>query len=138
MERHQSQAVLVSSALLGVLAVAAFVSGVFVLFGSWILANDSGGSVQDIGAAAAAITGAVTLAFASLAGFAAHDEWLGRPRGRVLGLAVAVAGAIGAAVPLLVGKLHGTEPLFYIAIGLAVVTAIALLIPEHTARSTGR
>lgn len=112
--------------------------GVFLLFAAWAIQRDSGnGPFEDVGTVATAIIGILTIAFAFGAAFAAREEWLGRPLGRMLGLVVAVVALLAAVVTLLIGKLNGTEPLFYIGAGLGLLTAIPLLVPDSRTSATG-
>jgi len=130
MDRHRSQVTLVATSLLGVVAMSAFVAGVFILFGAWVVARGAvGGALDDVGAVGAGLIAILAVAYGVVATVAAHEEWLGRPRGRMLGLVVAVVALLAAVVPLLVARLNGNEPLFYLLGGLALVTAVSLLVP---------
>ncbi|HET9614117.1 MAG TPA: hypothetical protein VFP22_04820 [Candidatus Limnocylindrales bacterium] len=135
MDRERSITTLIGTALLGVLAVAALVAGVFILFGGWVIWRGAG-TVDDVATVAAVLTGLLTIGLGVVAGFAAHEEWLGRPRGRMLGIVVALVALLAAVVPLVTGRTSGNDELFYLAAGLAVLTAIPLLVPEHGPRST--
>jgi hypothetical protein len=130
MDGYRSQATLVATSLLGVVAMSAFVAGVFILFGAWVVASGVvGGALDDVGAVGAGLIGVLAIAFGVVATIAAREAWLGRPRGRMLGLVVAVGALLAAIVPLLVARVNGNEPLFYVLGGLAVVTAASLLVP---------
>lgn len=138
MDRDRSIFTLIGTALLGVLAVTAFVAGVFVLFGGWVIWRDAG-SGDDVATVATAIVGVLTLGLGLVAGFAAHEEWLERPRGRMLGLIVAAVAFLAAIVPLLTGRATEDEGLFYLAATLAGLTALPLLVPErHPASPVAR
>jgi hypothetical protein len=137
MDRYRSLATLVATSLLGVVAMSAFVAGVFILFGAWVVARGAvGGAPGDVGAVGAGIVAILAIAFGVVATAAAHEAWLGRPRGRMLGLVVSVVALLAAVVPLLVARVNGNEPLFYLLGGLAVVTAVSLLVPEPRATSS--
>jgi hypothetical protein len=138
MDGYRSQASLVAASLLVVVAMSAFVAGVFILFGAWVVARGGvGGALDDVGAVGAGLVAILAIAFGVLATAAAHEEWLGRPRGRMLGLVVAVVALLAAVVPLLVTRVNGNEPLFYLLGGLAVVTAVSLFVPDpRTTEST--
>jgi hypothetical protein len=134
MDGYRSQASLVAASLLVVVAMSAFVAGVFILFGAWVVARGAGGgALDDVGAVGAGLVAILAIAFGVVATAAAHEEWLGRPRGRMLGLVVAVVALLAAVVPLLVARVNGNEPLFYLLGGLAVVTAVSLLVPDPRA-----
>jgi hypothetical protein len=138
MERIRSQVPFLATALLGVIAVSAFVAGVFILFGAWVTQHDAGGGLFDeVGTVGATLVGVLTIVFALLAALAAHEEWLGRPRGRMLGLVVAIVAVLTAVVVLLVGNVDGRESLFYVAAALGVVTALPLLVPESRPTTSG-
>jgi hypothetical protein len=137
MDGYRSQATLVATSLLGVVAMSAFVAGVFIVFGAWVVARGGGGgALDDVGAVGAGLIGVLTIAFGVVATAAAHEAWLGRPRGRMLGLVVAIVALLAAVVPLLVGRLDGTQPLFYLLGGLAVVTAVLLIVPDPRATAS--
>ncbi len=134
MDRYRSLATLVATSFLGVVAMSAFVAGVFILFGAWVVAQGAvGGAVGDVGAVGAVLLATLAIALGVVATAAAHETWLGRPRGRMLGLIVAVVALLAAVVPLLVADVNGNEPLFYLLGGLAVVTAVSLVVPEPRA-----
>jgi hypothetical protein len=125
---NRSLASLVATSLLGVIAVAALVSGVLFFLGAWTIQRTEAGSPFEVGTVAALVVGGVTVAYAALAAFAAREEWLGRPLGAVLGLVVALAAILAAAVALLAGRSDGYEALLYIAAGLGAATAVAVLV----------
>ena len=120
---------LVASSLLGVIAVAALVTGVFFFFGAWASQQAAGSeTIINVGTTAALIIGTLTIGYAAFAAFAARDEWLARPRGVVYGLVVAVLAILSAVVALLEGRPQQSEGLLYIAAGLGAGTTVALLV----------
>lgn len=126
---RRSFATVVASSLLGVIAVAALVTGVFVIFGAWTTQQVGGAaSYVNVGVTAAIVIGVLTIGYAGFAAFAARDEWLARPRGVVYGLVVAVVAILAAVIALLEGRAHESEALLYIAAGLGVGTTAALLV----------
>lgn len=136
MDSQRPFATLVASALLGVLAVAGVVAGAFMLFGAWVLRIEGPHHMLEIGIGAAVLVGILLIAFAVLAAVAARDEFRGRPHGRVLGLVVGIVAALAAGTALLVGEAGESTPLLYIAIGVGVITVIALLFePQPRLRS---
>jgi membrane-bound metal-dependent hydrolase YbcI (DUF457 family) len=123
----------VASSLLGVIAVAALVTGVFFYFGAWAGQQAAGtGSIITVGTTAALILGTLTIGYATLAALAARDQWLARPRGFVYGLVVAVVAILAAVVALLEGRANESESLLYVAAGLGAGTMVALLIAAWT------
>jgi hypothetical protein len=131
MDGHRSQAVFLGTALLLVTAAAAFVAGAFILFAAWVIWRDAGPADDLVGTVSMVLIAIFTLGLAGVAVVAAHDEWLGRSRGRLLGLVVAAVVLLGSISALVVGRLGDTEPLLWIACGLAIATAIPLLLPDE-------
>jgi hypothetical protein len=127
MERQRSQLMIIATSLLGVLAVAILVSAVFILFGAWVLGTGSGPGDDHVATFATILVGLLALALGLVATIAVRDEWLGLERGRMLGIMVAVIVLIVVIAALIVGRLHGSEPLFIVGGGLAVVTAVLLV-----------
>ncbi|HET9416061.1 MAG TPA: hypothetical protein VFP30_00835 [Candidatus Limnocylindria bacterium] len=126
-------ATIVASSLLGVIAVAALVTGIFFFFGAWASQQAAAtGTVINVGTTAALIIGALTIGYAAFAAIAARDEWLTRPRGFVYGLVVAVVAVFAAIVALLEGRTQESEALLYIAAGLGAGTTVALLAAAWT------
>ena len=138
MDKVRSQAVLIGTSLLGVIAVCAVVVGIFLLFGAWtIWRGVETNGLADVGLAGALTLGLLSIAFGAIAVAAAYEEWLGRALGRMMGLIVAVVVLLTAVVTLLVGNIDAAvEPLLYLLGGLGVVTAIPLLIPEQQPPAT--
>lgn len=129
----RTMASLVASSLLGVIAVAALVTGIFFYFGAWASQESSGtGALGSVATVAAVVIGTLSIGYAAFAAFAARDEWLARPRGFVYGLVVAVVAVLAPVVPLLEGRTQETEVLLYIAAGLGAGTAVALLVAAWT------
>ena len=131
MEGHRSQVGFLASALLLVTAAAALAAGTFLLFAAWVIWRDAGQLDDRVGTVSTVLIAIVTLGIAGVAVVAAHDEWVGRPRGRMLGLVVAAVVLLGSVGAILVGP-GETEPLLWIACGLAIATAIPLLVPEES------
>ena len=135
MDKVRSQAALIGTSLLGVIAVCAVVVGVFLLFGAWTIwrGEDTSG-LEGVGLAGAIMLGVLSLGFGAIAVAAAYEEWIGRAVGRMLGLVVAVVVVLTAVVTLMVGNIDtDTEPLLYVLGALGVVTAIPLIVPERGA-----
>ncbi|HET8776209.1 MAG TPA: hypothetical protein VFN76_00980 [Candidatus Limnocylindria bacterium] len=130
---QRNLASIVASSLLGVIAVAALVTGVFFYFGAWVAQQTPGtASIVDVGTTAALISGTLTIGYAAFAAFAARDEWLARPRAFVYGLIVALVAVLAAVVALVAGRANESEALLYIAAGLGSATAMALLVSAWT------
>ena len=138
MERHRSQLTIIATSLLGVLTAALAVSGAFILFGAWVLWRGAGPASDQVATVATVLVAILTLAVGAAAAVAAHDEWMGRERGRMLGIVVAFVVVLAVVVVLMVGRLHGTEPLFWLGGGLAVVTAALLVVRDESADGRGR
>jgi len=134
-DRDRSITTLIGTALLGVLGVVAVVAGTFILFGGWVIWREAT-TADEVATVAAAITGVLTIGLGLVAGFAAHEAWLERPRGRMVGLIVAAVAFLAAIVPLLTARTSGDEELFYVAAGLAALTALPLLVPSRRSAST--
>jgi hypothetical protein len=132
MEGHRSQVSFLASALLLVTAAAALVAGAFLLFAAWVIWRDTVPVHDQVGTVSTVLIAILTLGISGVAVVAAHDEWVGRPRGRMLGLAVAAVVLLGSVSAILVGRLGETEPLLWIACGLAIATAIPLLVPDES------
>lgn len=130
MERHRSQLTVIATSLLGVLTAALFITAAFILFGAWVLWRGAGADRDQVAAVGTALVALLTFAVGTVAAIAVRDAWLGRERGRMLGIVVAFVVALAAAVVLMVGRLHGTEPLLWLGGGLAVVTALSLIIRD--------
>jgi hypothetical protein len=109
---------LLASSLLGVIAVAAGVTGVLSVFGWWVSLEHGVG----VGASAALVIGVLILAYA------ARDEYLARPRAIVLGIIVAAVAVLASLVALLEGRSNEAENLLYIAGGLGIVTLVVVLL----------
>ena len=123
----------VASSLLGVIAVAALITGVFFYFGAWASQQAAGtGTTLTVGTTAALILGTLTICYAAFAALAARDEWLARPRGFVYGLVVGLVAVLAAIVALLEGRTQESEALLYIAAGLGAGTTVALLVAAWT------
>lgn len=133
---HRSLAALVASSLLGVIAVAALVTGVFFVFGAWTTQRAATGMAFDVGAIAALIIGVLTIGYAVLAALAAREEWLSRPTGAVFGLVVALVAVLASLVSLVEGRSQEAEELLYMAAGLGAGTALAVLVAAR-AESAG-
>jgi uncharacterized membrane protein len=124
---------IVASSLLGVIAVAALVTGVFFYFGAWVTQQAPGtDTVSNVGTTAALILGTLTVGFSGFAAFAARDEWLARPRGVAYGLVVAIVAILASVVALLEGRPQESEALLYIAAGLGAGAAVAVLVAAWT------
>jgi uncharacterized membrane protein len=138
MDKVRSQAAVIGTALLGVIAICAVVVGVFLLFGAWTMwRGEVTSSLDEVGVAGAVMLGVLSIAFGAMAAAASYEEWVGRAVGRMLGLIVAVVVVLAAVVTLLVANIDSaTEPLFYVLGGLGIVTAIPLLVPDRMARTT--
>jgi hypothetical protein len=132
-ERNRTQLTIIATSLLGVLTAALLVAGAFILFGAWVLWREAGARDDQVATAATVMVAILTLAAGAAAAVAAHDEWLGRERGRMLGIVVAFVVVLAVVVVLMVGRLHGTEPLFWLGGGLAVVTAALLVVRDESA-----
>lgn len=132
-------AALIAASLLGVIAVAALVTGVFFVFGAWATQETTGsGTAFDIGSVAATIIGVLTIGYAAFAGFAARDAWLARARGAAFGLIVGIVAILAAAVALLEGRSQESAALLYIAAGLGAGTVVAVLVAAlNGARASG-
>jgi len=115
---------LLASSLLGVIAVAAGVTGVLSVFGWWVSLEHGVG----VGASAALVIGVLILAYAAFAAYAARDEYLARPRAIVLGIIVAAVAVLASLVALLEGRSNEAENLLYIAGGLGIVTLVVVLL----------
>ena len=82
MDKVRSQAVLIGTSLLGVIAVCAIVVGVFLLFGAWtIWRGVETRGLDGVGVAGALMLGLLSIAFGAMAVAAAYEEWLGRAPG---------------------------------------------------------
>ena len=135
MEGRISIVRLIGSSLLAVLAVAGFIVAVFLYFAAWATGKEITGWVADIGTVAVVITASLTLAFGIGAAYAVWAMWLGRPIGRMVGLAVAIVTVLASGAVLLVGEVAESETLLYIAMGLGAVTAVAMIVPESVVAS---
>ena len=133
MERHRTQLTVIATSLLGVLTAALFIAAVFILFGAWVLWRDTGPGDDAVATVATVLVAVLTLAVAAVAAIAVRDEWLGRERGRMLGIVVAFVVVLATVVALIVGRPHGMEPLFWLGGGLAAVTAGLLVIRDDWA-----
>ena len=123
---------LLASSLLGVIAVAAAVTGVLFVFGWWVSLEYGVGA----GAGAALVIGILILGYAALAAYAARDEYLDRPRAIVFGIIVAAVAVLASFVALLEGRANEAETLLYIAAGLGIVTLVAVLLSARHMTST--
>jgi hypothetical protein len=130
-ERHRTQLTVIATALLGVLTTALLITGAFVLFGAWVLWRDTGPGDDQVATVGTALVAILTFAVGAVAAIAVRDEWLGRDRGRMLGIVVAFVVVLAVAAALMVGRLHGTEPLFWLGGALAVVTALLLVVRDE-------
>ena len=133
MEQHRTQLTVMATALLGVLTAVLGISGAFIAFGAWVLWRDAGAGGDQTAAIGTALVAILTFGAATVAAWAARDEWLGRDRGRMLGIVVAFVVLLAVVCVLMIGRLHGTEPLFWIGGGLAVVTALLLIVRDEDA-----
>ena len=113
-----------ASSLLGVIAVAAAVTGVLFVFGWWVSLEHGFG----VGAGAALVIGILILGYAAFAAWAARDEYLDRPRAIVFGVIVGAVAVPASLVALLEGRSNEAEMLLYIAAGLGIVTLVAVLL----------
>jgi cytochrome bd-type quinol oxidase subunit 2 len=133
MSSTRSLPALVAAALLGVIAVAAVVTGALMFFGAWATSAALDGQARDLGTAAAILIGALTVAFGIFAALAAREEWMARPRGLVLGLTVGIVMVIAAAAALLTARTTaGTDALLGIAIAIGAATATAVLLDARS------
>jgi hypothetical protein len=124
--------VVAATALLGVIAFAALLTGAYMLLAAWTVGSQLGGWVGDVGTAATLIIAAATFLYGGLATAAARDLWLGRPRGQVLGMIVGILAVLASLVVLLVGRTTGeVVVLLAIAAALGVATVIATAIPAR-------
>lgn len=133
MDAHVPIARLVGSSLLAVIAAAALVLAALMALAAWATSSQRSGWVADAGTAAVLIIAALAVAYAALAAYATWQTWRARPLGRMLGLAVAIIAVLAAGTTLLVGSAGESALLLYLAIGLGVVTAIPMLLPDATA-----
>lgn len=130
MERQIPLARLVGSALLGVLAASSFVFAVLLLFAAWATGSALTGWVGVVGTGAVLTIALLAFLYAAAAAYAARQEWLARPIGRVIGLVVAIVAVLAAAITLMVGHVTDAEIVLYLAAGLGIATVIPLLVPE--------
>lgn len=124
---------LIGTSLLAVIASASLVLALFMLLAARVTGLQLGGWVADSATGAVLIVAVLALVYAGVAGYAARAEWMARPLGRMLGLAVAVIAILAAGTTLLVGSATDSAPLLFLAIGLGVATAVAMLLPDCTA-----
>ncbi len=136
MDGRRSQVGFLGTALLLITAAAAFVAGAFILFAAWVIWRDAGLVDDQVATVSTVLVAILTLGVGGVAVVAAHDEWLGRPRGRMLGLVVAAVVFLGSVSALVVGHMGDTEPLLWLACGLAIATAIPLLVPDESGAPT--
>lgn len=123
---------LIGSSLLAVIAAASLVLALFMLLAARVTGLQLSGWVADSATGAVLVVAVLALVYAGVAGYAARAEWLARPLGRMLGLAVAVIAILAAGTTLLIGSAGDSTPLLYVAIGLGMATAIALLLPDSS------
>jgi hypothetical protein len=128
MSEQRSTAVTVAAALLGVIAVAAYVTGVLFMFAAWAANEVVIGSFNDIGSVATVVIGLLILVYGGLATYAARKEWTERPVGRVMGLIVALVLVLTSVIVLTVGEPADGTPLLAIAAGLGVLTLVPLTV----------
>ena len=133
MERQRSQLTVIATSLLGVLTAALFITAAFILFGAWVLWRGGGPDRDEVAAVGTALVAILTLAVGAVAAVAVRDEWLGRERGRMLGIVVAFVVVLAVAVVLMAGRPHGSEPLLWLGGGLAFVTALSLIVRDDGA-----
>ena len=127
MDRRTSLPLLAASSLLGVISSAAVVAAAFALFGAWVAADGSP-IANDVGSAGAAVVGVLLLAFGVVAALAAHDTFVGRARGHVLGFVTSIVAILAAVAALLEGSSVRSDPLLYLAIGLGAITLVAVTV----------
>ncbi len=128
MSERRSMAVTAATALLGVIAVAAYVTGVLFLFAAWAANEVVIGKFNDIGSVATMVIGLLILVYGGLATYAARKEWTGRPVGRVMGLIVALVLVLTSVMVLTVGEPGDGTPLLAIAAGLGVLALVPLTV----------
>lgn len=129
MGNHVPTSRLLASALLGILAIAAVVIAVLMVFAAWTIGSDGQG-FGDAGVAWVITLAVLVVAYGLMAAWAARDEWLGWARGRLLGLIVAGVAVLVAIVALVAADVRGQEPLLYILAGLGLLTMVPLVLPE--------
>lgn len=136
---HRTTAQALASALLGVLAIAALISGTLFLLGAWATGQlPNATPVFRIGTATSALIGILTLGLAALAGSAARDVWALRPRGTVIGLVASIVALLGTGVPLVTGAGAGSPALLALGVGVsAVTTAVVGIALLQATRSEG-
>jgi hypothetical protein len=127
---------LVTSALLGVTAVSALVTGAFMLFAAWATRSLLAGPVAELGTGAAALIGVLAIAFGGLAAFGARDTWRRRPHALALGLLIGIVTILASAATLLVATVTDAQPLLYVAMGLGAATVVAVLLDAMQAPTT--
>jgi cytochrome bd-type quinol oxidase subunit 2 len=135
MSEQRSTAVTAAAALLGVIAVAAFVTGVLFMFAAWAANEVVIGRFNDIGQVATVLIGLLILVYGGLATYAARKEWTGRPVGRVMGLIVALVLVLLSVIVLTVGEPSDGTPLLAIAAALGVLTLVPLTV-QHSEVAT--
>ena len=131
MQPRMSTTRLVASSLLGVLAAASAVLASLMLVAAWALGSQLSGAARDLGTVSLVTVALLLLAHGAVAGFAMLQEWRGRPIGRLLGLVVAIVAVLGATSALVAGRVDESATLLYVAIGLGLLTAVSLLLPER-------
>jgi hypothetical protein len=127
---------LVASALLGVIAVASLVSGAFMFFAAWATRSVLDGPASELGTGAAALIGVLLIGFSGLAAISARDTWQRRPYAGVLGLLVGIVTTLAAAVTLVVATVTIADALYYAAIGLGIITTVAVLVDAFRTSTT--
>jgi hypothetical protein len=127
MTPYRSFATLLTSALLGLQAVAALVTGAFMFFGAWAISTELSGDPFDIGVGATILVGILLVAYAGLSALAARATWLSYPSGPVLGLIVGLVTTLAAVTALLVGETADAAPMLVIAIIVGIVTVLGVL-----------
>ncbi|HET7140984.1 MAG TPA: hypothetical protein VFJ03_00720 [Candidatus Limnocylindria bacterium] len=130
MTRRYSTWTLASASMLGILAVAAVVTGVIFLFGAWVISDSSWAVFSDVGGTAVLLIALLIIAYGLLDAISAWMVWTDRPAGRVLGIISGLIAVLAAAAAILMGRSGDALPMLWIAMVIGALAALPLLVPE--------